>query len=217
MHQPPDSSRSPLTSKPPEVGAWGYSSPRVRSYLLRIGHVARPAGSISACAELPCTAPRLPRTAGVYLRVCGVTLHGASITSDSGGLSPRVRSYLATNTITASEMGSISACAELPLRHQFHLRVPWVYLRVCGVTGGLFVARDADPGLSPRVRSYRLPLLPRTVGVGSISACAELPTRWPGRSPRSWVYLRVCGVTIDSDAATINDVGLSPRVRSYLQ
>ncbi len=109
-------------------------SPRVRSYHPRNLLLLIWAGSISACAELPRGPPATASAAGVYLRVCGVTLRGDFPNLDACGLSPRVRSYRAPRGEAQAERRSISACAELPRTRSPTSRPAWVYLRVCGVT-----------------------------------------------------------------------------------
>ncbi len=109
-------------------------SPRVRSYrkaAVQIGSYKR---SISACAELPPWELSASSSAGVYLRVCGVTDEDLARSKRLLGLSPRVRSYRTELCDDIGEGGSISACAELPQRTLHPCAYIWVYLRVCGVT-----------------------------------------------------------------------------------
>ena len=67
--------------------------------------------------------------------------------------------------------------------------------------------------LSPRVRGNPLtPLTPLHL-TGSIPACAGEPHFVPLFSSSSRVYPRVCGGTTDVNLTTIQEAGLSPRVR----
>ena len=68
-------------------------------------------------------------------------------------------------------------------------------------------------GLSPRVRGNPEPVPGGESPAGSIPASAGEPrvtcTLWP----KTGVYPRECGGTSDEDAAVVQQVGLSPRVR----
>ncbi len=174
-----------------------------------------PAGSISACAELPKTFGFLLAASRVYLRVCGVTEKFRRQELGGEGLSPRVRSYQGEVRFERKTRGSISACAELPTSLSLRYHETWVYLRVCGVTDFPWPVRAAITGLSPRVRSYLTEVVGTVSNVGSISACAELPAPRKMRRGPPRVYLRVCGVTDRLYQPVGGVVGLSPRVRSY--
>ncbi len=132
------------------------------------------------------------------------------------GLSPRVRGNPPRHPWRRTRPGSIPACAGEPGRWTPSRPVVRVYPRVCG---GTVVAVDPDgrtEGLSPRVRGNRYRVHVLAVAMGSIPACAGEPlTRSPPDSCAR-VYPRVCGGTVDSEAGTATEQGLSPRVRGNL-
>ena len=81
-------------------------------------------GSIPACAGEPDSATMAQWTPWVYPRVCGGTMISVSWTTLVGGLSPRVRGNLMTNSP----------------------------VQLCGGTLFAHPRRRIVPGLSPRVR-----------------------------------------------------------------
>jgi len=171
-------------------------SPRVRRYRRPFFRRRHDAGSIPACAEVPQTGGRVGPEAGVYPRVCGGTLQAVRAGPVHGGLSPRVRRYLPLVRSLNCTLGSIPACAEVPIAIPRRVVFPEVYPRVCGGTqrGG---------------RRGRL-------GPGSIPACAEVPSAPRCRGRSSLVYPRVCGGTASPKRRSLAARGLSPRVRRYL-
>ena len=84
---------------------------------------------------------------------------------------------------------------------------------MCGGTTRLTNSGPSCQGLSPRVRgNHSAPYLP-TLGRRSIPACAGEPPTARRALPRSWVYPRVCGGTIEGWNEIEPAGGLSPRVR----
>jgi len=150
-------------------------------------------------------------------------------------LSPRVRRHRLTQETSVEVGGSISACAEAPLKHwsdedlrKVYLRVcggttslfsgdrgVWVYLRVCGGTTVSTKKAVLKPGLSPRVRRHPLHLPVLAPDQGSISACAEAPHHPDHNLSSLKVYLRVCGGTPLFATFLSKPSGLSPRVRRH--
>ena len=90
-------------------------SPRVRRYPVSGGNTHFCRRSISACAEVPLPCPPELPIAAVYLRVCGGTGEGRRPRPGVRGLSPRVRRYPGCRPLLLALVGSISACAEVPL------------------------------------------------------------------------------------------------------
>ena len=130
-----------------------------------------------------------------------------------GGLSPRVRGNRVCQFGCPDLAGSIPACAGEPLASA-SITCKWtVYPRVCGGTARWGFGDPAYQGLSPRVRGNRPPSRRSSGWSGSIPACAGEPgvCRWA--LCVTAVYPRVCGGTFSINAATLADVGLSPRVR----
>ena len=69
----------------------------------------------------------------------------------------------------------------------------WVYPRVCGGTIDDMVARQAQQGLSPRVRGNRFILFVAAIVDRSIPACAGEPGSPQQLECSVQVYPRVCG------------------------
>jgi len=133
------------------------------------------------------------------------------------GLSPRVRRYRPHPQKIRAQLGSISACAEVPFAEFRPLRAYPVYLRVCGGTAFGMDDPERLKGLSPRVRRYLEVRRLFPASMGSISACAEVPFRTSTCIYPDKVYLRVCGGTDPGLAFVYHVGGLSPRVRRYLR
>ena len=126
-----------------------------------------------------------------------------------------MRRYPCKTRVAERRTGSISACAEVPLRwHVFH-RLAEVYLRVCGGTPNSVCASLIWRGLSPRVRRYHRGVDPEVSLTRSISACAEVSRPLPSEKSTGRVYLRVCGGTWCDRVHKPVPRGLSPRVRRY--
>ena len=160
-------------------------SPRVRRYLKPRKSVLSDRRSISACAEVPYGTREIPEGRGVYLRVCGGTYTAPRLRRVLQGLSPRVRRYLNRTNTSVGDLGSISACAEVPIRSLRGELAFQVYLRVCGGTP-IRQQKNVDmEGLSPRVRRYPKDAVEDTGAKRSISACAEVPGRSRRIRPRS--------------------------------
>ena len=184
--------RSAMTRSLPLRGL----SPRVRGNLAARIWAAWYGRSIPACAGEPGGADNPPSRNAVYPRVCGGTHHRHILSSERGGLSPRVRGNppFTPNWRAGSR----------------------VYPRVCGGTDADASSAGGGEGLSPRVRGN-----PDGVreagGTGrSIPACAGEPVGWNNRPLPLWVYPRVCGGTTTSWTSTTCGTGLSPRVRGNL-
>ena len=110
--------------------------------------------------------------------------------------------------------GSIPACAGEPGRGCPDFRRGVVYPRVCGGTELAGSSVEITPGLSPRVRGNRVPLLLLLLLFrGSIPACAGEPPSAAEAAANSGVYPRVCGGTIRWLMPQGQGGGLSPRVR----
>ena len=155
------------------------------------------ARSIPACAGEPCGLNRRSRSASVYPRVCGGTSALICHTSQSEGLSPRVRGNRTAGAADADGRGSIPACAGEPHPGGDFEFPGGVYPRVCGGTSIVPLPARSIAGLSPRVRgNHRRITRPRT-NVG--------------------VYPRVCGGTCYAFANPCIIRGLSPRVRGNPQ
>ena len=153
-------------------------SPRVRGNLHLIAEPYLGQRSIPACAGEPGWLSEVTPKHRVYPRVCGGTSAGVEVSLAPTGLSPRVRGNL---TGPGSDI--------------WYARV---YPRVCGGTslgqaaisgmhgsipacaGGTIddmVARQAQQGLSPRVRGNRFILFVAAIVDRSIPACAGEPFR----------------------------------------
>ena len=151
-------------------------SPRVRGNHSAEGGASGIPRSIPACAGEPSTLARAFNAALVYPRVCGGTSTRIEPTSDSYGLSPRVRGNPLAPFALSPPSGSIPACAGEPATSALYSSVFTVYPRVCGGTPGGLTNPHWGHGLSPRVRGNRLGggRLPQQEG--SIPACAGEPS-----------------------------------------
>ena len=148
--------------------------------------------------------------------MCGATGRGRRFRYRGIGLSPRVRGHLVALLVEGQSCGSIPACAGPPAWHERVESEPEVYPRVCGATSVSFSPRDAEEGLSPRVRGHPTSASGKTTATGSIPACAGPPVPSRPRRTRPGVYPRVCGATYALWALTQDEWGLSPRVRGHL-
>ena len=86
---------------------------------------------------------------------------------------------------------------------------------MCGGTKRKSAALTVEKGLSPRVRRHHDSTVRCGYSPGSISACAEAPSRSLFPLPPQRVYLRVCGGTRDAGGNSQPTRGLSPRVRRH--
>ena len=188
-------------------------SPRVRGNLARTWRASWARRSIPACAGEPVGFPSPYEGNRVYPRVCGGTDSRSTPLQTPPGLSPRVRGNRQRLRRRTDGRGSIPACAGEPAVSMAAWMRASVYPRVCGGTYYITIKICCQAGLSPRVRGNRNVDLPRTVGIGSIPACAGEP-RTPGAlASRSRVYPRVCGGTRCAAPSLVGLWGLSPRVR----
>ena len=202
------------------TGAFGGSlrqcnglSPRVRGNQRVCSADAAAVRSIPACAGEPAAEPG-PRTGrGVYPRVCGGTMDPPMKAWASGGLSPRVRGNHHVARAVQIALGSIPACAGEPRCESRRCPSLWVYPRVCGGTGSLYLLAHHVLGLSPRVRGNHRHFDSGTALVRSIPACAGEPAGAAPRSCPGGVYPRVCGGTGWNLYGSRAQQGLSPRVR----
>ena len=170
-------------------------------------------GSIPASAGEPCTKVFGCLLITVYPRECGGTHSRAYRTSQSAGLSPRVRGNLIGNLRFHFHSRSIPASAGEPIRPGVMMTLLRVYPRECGGTvhkAGLFYQSQ---GLSPRVRGNRAHPLALGLTRRSIPASAGEPTNSSAQNARKTVYPRECGGTCWSPLLPRVMVGLSPRVR----
>ena len=129
------------------------------------------------------------------------------------GLSPRVRGNQCCLPGEGQRYGSIPACAGEPYHHPAPVSPVPVYPRVCGGTRFWYDVWMLRRGLSPRVRGNRRRDVPALRSRGSIPACAGEPCTGLGLLDSWAVYPRVCGGTVDMEGPSIQERGLSPRVR----
>ena len=147
--------------------------------------------------------------------MCGVTTGFQTTSTNTRGLSPRVRGHQSALPLQNVQSGSIPACAGSPNRKTATFKHRRVYPRVCGVTWGISHPSSPCSGLSPRVRGHpglRQRNKPRC---GSIPACAGSPGIRPPTAADPRVYPRVCGVTDPAHRGRRLFRGLSPRVRGH--
>ena len=188
-------------------------SPRVRgNHIVDVDGEAH-YGSIPACAGEPAPCRHLPAAGAVYPRVCGGTLRRELWEATRGGLSPRVRGNPAPVLPGGCSPRSIPACAGEPALFAADGSVQGVYPRVCGGTPISDVIRECIQGLSPRVRGNLVSRASAVRSARSIPACAGEPLCWPMSLCHIRVYPRVCGGTKSTLAGSLDDIGLSPRVR----
>ena len=109
--------------------------------------------------------------------------------------------------------GSIPACAGEPTSRPGSNAAIAVYPRVCGGTDRTAALSALAAGLSPRVRGNHRPPPQCPHRVRSIPACAGEPGCPVGLAPPWTVYPRVCGGTRFVPDASLENGGLSPRVR----
>ena len=192
-------------------------SPRVRGNQQFIRGVNVDFRSIPACAGEPIRKRCLAQSKSVYPRVCGGTISNPAIPACHSGLSPRVRGNLKSGGSTATNNGSIPACAGEPCLGMGRLVKDRVYPRVCGGTSSSGSASAKIEGLSPRVRGNPPCLLPASNPNRSIPACAGEPAHTCSGPGRASVYPRVCGGTYTIAVCMSIGKGLSPRVRGNLR
>ena len=170
-------------------------------------------GSIPARAGEPRHSRRLPLRRRVYPRACGGAIGGSSTTFTTGGLSPRVRGSLDTDTTAKPDVGSIPARAGEPDWRGSASRSLRVYPRACGGALRMSIPAAGAAGLSPRVRGSPLPAVASIISDGSIPARAGEPRRLIPPPMSCWVYPRACGGAVSGAANGGAGQGLSPRVR----
>ena len=129
------------------------------------------------------------------------------------GLSPRVRGNRGAHRGAPLVRGSIPACAGEPQECQSQAYIPPVYPRVCGGTPRRQPLRQAESGLSPRVRGNPTTGAVSSAEAGSIPACAGEPRLGHDVHRHLGVYPRVCGGTQWRPNDNTRRMGLSPRVR----
>ena len=182
-------------SKPSASVVMSGLSPRVRGNRLRAGRSQQKGRSIPACAGEPLRGRNATRVAPVYPRVCGGTEQRLYPHPPQPGLSPRVRGNQEGRPFRPQRPRSIPACAGEPRLRRIDPRTGAVYPRVCGGTSGDVKHRDAEIGLSPRVRGNRKSPPPLACIHRSIPACAGEPATPRTASSLETVYPRVCGGT----------------------
>ena len=171
------------------------------------------AGSIPACAGEAYRRRRWRRPGSVYPRVCGGSRPGDAASTDTPGLSPRVRGKPNDGTLNRPSQRSIPACAgEAPGRRCGQMAIR-VYPRVCGGSLQRSSLSGSVIGLSPRVRGKPLARPQKKHRVRSIPACAGEAWRYRGNSRQTRVYPRVCGGSAFCPSTDRVRCGLSPRVR----
>ena len=94
----------------------------------------------------------IPAQPLVYPRVCGGTTQVSAMKVKQDGLSPRLRGNLGSHNDGSVILGSIPASAGEPPPSRPHVPLLSVYPRVCGGTDVPVLPRQADVGLSPRLR-----------------------------------------------------------------
>ena len=149
----------------------------------------------------------------VYPRVCGGTVTVVLASVSTTGLSPRVRGNPSRTAPSTISRGSIPACAGEPAVGSTGIAVGAVYPRVCGGTTTNPRRATVGRGLSPRVRGNQPRAAVRSIGIGSIPACAGEPSSMAHIMPYEEVYPRVCGGTTTNPRRATVGRGLSPRVR----
>ena len=127
-----------------------------------------------------------------------------------------MRGNLYVKNFSTSPWGSIPACAGEPLSRGFDSGHYPVYPRVCGGTRCSLVCWLGMYGLSPRVRGNPDTGLVWVEYRGSIPACAGEPAQFTPSRLSHTVYPRVCGGTFAGGVKTVEEKGLSPRVRGNL-
>ena len=151
-------------------------SPRVRGNRDNMVYLIIVQGSIPACAGEPSPARTMAASSTVYPRVCGGTTSPTPSTVLAIGLSPRVRGTHSRIENRTFPGRSIPACAGEPPSLQASCSASKVYPRVCGGTIPASRRPDYGQGLSPRVRGNRRIPQRRSLGGGSIPACAGEPS-----------------------------------------
>ena len=111
------------------------------------------------------------------------------------------------------ETGSIPAHAGEPGASVSVSRSCRVYPRACGGAQRMELAPNLHMGLSPHVRGSPNPVLRESGTNGSIPAHAGEPPCPGGAACRKGVYPRACGGAEPPSAGSLDDAGLSPRMR----
>ena len=144
--------------------------------------------------------------------MCGGTYPSNPDSSNSFGLSPRVRGNHPASPAMPPAKGSIPACAGEPTRQIPTPATLSVYPRVCGGTGMSKPSVAIPTGLSPRVRGN--PLYPANGrrGLRSIPACAG-NLCWLPRAHNPPRSIPACAGEPPAADARCDSRGLSPRVR----
>ena len=149
----------------------------------------------------------------VYPRVGGETVLAAVVITLATGLSPRGRGNPLCQSKHFPPGRSIPAWAgKPPLRRRSAGRC-WVYPRVGGETDQWLAHHRYIPGLSPRGRGNRWPLVGAAVRWRSIPAWAGKPRPRRSSCRPTGVYPRVGGETFDRIGKRFAGLGLSPRGR----
>ena len=200
---------SVLIASDPNAGL----SPRVRGN--RYGDIrdSRLSGSIPARAGEPAWCNSATRRLQVYPRACGGTFSSSTATSQTSGLSPRVRGNRLADELPGAAQGSIPARAGEPAEESLREAGVSVYPRACGGTVNSHPFTSTGPGLSPRVRGNRRLRGPGPRCRGSIPARAGEPCRRRLCGRLDAVYPRACGGTAHAVRQSTQGSGLSPRVR----
>ena len=188
-------------------------SPRVRGKRAGTGLPAASKRSIPACAGETYQFVTAGQVNGVYPRVCGGNQHEATALVTTDGLSPRVRGKPAYRLYHAGPIRSIPACAGETRQISPPNPTKEVYPRVCGGNMLAKVWREADGGLSPRVRGKPDTTDICRIAAGSIPACAGETARLHSEILCAEVYPRVCGGNAYRSPDSQATKGLSPRVR----
>ena len=152
----------------------------------------------------------------VYPRVCGGIIIYGGLGLRRRGLSPRVRGNQVLRLHDRVRLGSIPACAGESRCHLYFSAKFLVYPRVCG---GIRCGQPAPQymyGLSPRVRGNLLSWMHGNATYRSIPACAGESGDGRDILFLKGVYPRVCGGISTTKSVSLQEYGLSPRVRGNL-
>ena len=193
--------------------AKGGLSPRLRGNPNFTFDVPSASGSIPASAGEPPRARSQEHSSRVYPRVCGGTADLQGLSPEQQGLSPRLRGNLIELAKKSINPGSIPASAGEPEWPPSGSKLNRVYPRVCGGTGMAALRKQAQQGLSPRLRGNPEPMWHGLYLQRSIPASAGEPHGRPWAGLLRTVYPRVCGGTVASISQTRRPLGLSPRLR----
>ena len=200
MRSIPACAGQPARRAPGAAGVY----PRVRGSLVLSDHRC-------VCGAAVGAAPAWETS--VYPRVCGAAPWESIGSTDTTGLSPRVRGSRPARVLQNPFGGSIPACAGQPLRVSPSGSEAVVYPRVCGAAVSTLLWSVCYRGLSPRVRGSQGARGNGVCASGSIPACAGQPLANANRLKGTGVYPRVCGAATNPDSQSTTVYGLSPRVR----